>query len=66
MTDTTDNGKGGFSEEMRGTLWKNEGEKKDRAPDYTGTAIISGLKVRSVPSKMASDGMAFGTLPASK
>ena len=46
MADTTDNGKGGFSEEMRGTLWKNEGEKKDRAPDYTGTATISGVKVR--------------------
>ena len=46
MAETTDNGKGGFSEEMRGTLWKNEGEKKDKAPDYTGTATISGVKVR--------------------
>ena len=35
-----------FSDEMHGTLWKNEGEKKDRAPDYTGTAVISGVKVR--------------------
>lgn len=34
-----------FSDEMHGTLWKNE-EKKDRAPDYTGSAVISGVKVR--------------------
>lgn len=38
--------RGEYSDEMRGTLWKNEGEKKDKAPDYTGTCVISGVKVR--------------------
>ena len=35
-----------YSDEMRGTLWKNEGELKDKAPNYTGMAVISGVKVR--------------------